>query len=77
MLAAETSGSLQRAMAAVVVFSSLSMGGVGLMADISQTWPRIEADTHTAASLVAIVLSWILYVTAILGLVINILSNQI
>jgi uncharacterized membrane protein len=48
------------AMVAAVVFSSLSMAGVGLMADISQNWRPIQANVHTVLSLLAIVLSWIL-----------------
>jgi uncharacterized membrane protein len=44
----------------VVVFSSLSMASVGLMVDISKNWPPFQAKLHTALSLVAIVLSWIL-----------------
>jgi uncharacterized membrane protein len=44
----------------VVLFSSLSMIGVGLMANISKNWPPIQAYMHTASSLLAIVLSWIL-----------------
>ena len=42
----------------VVVFSSLSMVGVGLMADISKDWPSLQANLHTACSLLAISLSW-------------------
>jgi uncharacterized membrane protein len=45
---------------AVIVFSSLSMASVGLMVDISKNWPLVQAKLHTALSLVAIVLSWIL-----------------
>jgi uncharacterized membrane protein len=44
----------------VVLFSSLSMAGVGLMADMSRNWPPIQAKMHTAFCLLAIVLSWIL-----------------
>jgi uncharacterized membrane protein len=43
-----------------VVFSSLSMAGVGLMADISKNWSPLHKNIHTASSLLAIVLSWIL-----------------
>ena len=48
------------AIVGVLAFSSLSMAGVGLMADISKNWPPIQANLHTAFSLLAIVLSWIL-----------------
>jgi uncharacterized membrane protein len=54
----EPSGRL--AIVGVVLFSSLSMASVGLMADISKNWPPIQAYMHTAFSLLAIVLSWIL-----------------
>jgi uncharacterized membrane protein len=54
----EPSGRL--AILGVLLFSSLSMAGVGLMADISQNWPPIQAHMHTAFCLLAIVLSWIL-----------------
>ena len=47
------------AMIVAVTFSSLSMAGVGLMADISKNGPPIK-NLHTASSLLAIVLSWIL-----------------
>lgn len=43
-----------------VVFSSLSMVGVGFMADISKNWTSLHKKLHTVSSLVAIVLSWIL-----------------
>jgi len=43
-----------------VVFSSLSMAGVGLMADMSKKWSPLHKNIHTASSLLAIVLSWIL-----------------
>jgi uncharacterized membrane protein len=45
---------------AAVVFSSLSMAGVGLCADISKNWTPLHANIHTALSLLAIVLSWTL-----------------
>jgi uncharacterized membrane protein len=48
------------AMVGVVIFCSLSMVGVGLMVDISKSRPPIQAKLHTAFSLLAIVLSWIL-----------------
>jgi uncharacterized membrane protein len=48
------------AIIAAVVFSGLSMAGVGLMADISKNWPSAQANIHTFLSLLAIVLSWIL-----------------
>jgi uncharacterized membrane protein len=48
------------AVIAAVVFSSLSMAGVALMADISQTWDPVQANMHAAFSLLAIVLSWVL-----------------
>ena len=41
-----------------VVFSSLSMAGVGLMADMSKNWSPPHKKLHTASSLLAIVLSW-------------------
>ena len=41
-------------------FSVLSMVGVGLMADISKNWTPLHQNLHTASSLLAIVLSWIL-----------------
>jgi uncharacterized membrane protein len=47
------------AIVGVLIFSSLSMAGVGLMADISKNWPPIQAAMHTACSLLAIALSWI------------------
>jgi uncharacterized membrane protein len=34
------------------------MIGVGLMADISKDWPSIQANLHTACSLLAIIQSW-------------------
>ena len=43
-----------------VVFSSLSMAGVGFMADISKNWTPLHKRIHTVSSLLAIVLSWIL-----------------
>lgn len=43
-----------------MVFSTLSMAGVGLMTDISKNWNPLQKNLHTACSLVAIVLSWIL-----------------
>lgn len=43
-----------------VLFSSLSMAGVGSMADLSSHWSPLHQHLHTAASLLAIVLSWIL-----------------
>ncbi|MDR3639584.1 MAG: DUF1345 domain-containing protein [Isosphaeraceae bacterium] len=43
-----------------VVFSSLSMVGVGLMADLSKNWGPLHKNIHTACSLLAIVLSWVL-----------------
>jgi uncharacterized membrane protein len=45
---------------AAVVFSGLSMAGVGVMADFSRSWPPLQAHIHTAALLLAIVESWIL-----------------
>ena len=45
---------------AAVVFSSLSMISVGLMADVSVTWGPVHRSIHTGCSLLAIVLSWIL-----------------
>jgi len=44
-----------------VVFSSLSMAGVALMADISKNWTPLHQNIHTACSLLTIVLSWILF----------------
>ena len=35
------------------------MGGVGLMVDISKNWSPLQQSMHTASSLLAIVLSWI------------------
>jgi uncharacterized membrane protein len=43
-----------------VVFSSLSMAGVGFMTDISKNWTPLHRNLHTASSLLAILLSWIL-----------------
>ena len=43
-----------------VVFSSLSMAGVGFMTDMSKNWTPLHKNIHTISSLVAIVLSWIL-----------------
>ena len=43
-----------------LVFSSLSMAGVGSMVDISKNWTPLHKNIHTVSSLVAIVLSWIL-----------------
>jgi uncharacterized membrane protein len=43
-----------------VVFSSLSLAGVGVMVDISKNWSPLHAKIHTALSLLAIVLSWTL-----------------
>jgi uncharacterized membrane protein len=43
-----------------VVFSSLSMAGVGFMSDISKTWTPLHKSLHTVSSLLAIVLSWTL-----------------
>lgn len=45
---------------AAAVFSTLSMAGVGLMADISKNWSPLHRKLHTLTSLLAIVLSWIL-----------------
>lgn len=45
---------------AAVVFSSLSMLSVGLMADISKDWGPLQRHIHTACCLAAIVLSWVL-----------------
>ncbi len=43
-----------------VVFSSLSMAGVGFMVDMSKNWTPLHKRIHTVSSLLAIVLSWIL-----------------
>jgi len=43
-----------------VVFSSLSMAGVGFMSDISKKWSPLHKNIHTVSSLLAIVLSWTL-----------------
>jgi len=43
-----------------VVFSGLSLVGVGFMVDIAKNWSPLHAKIHTALSLLAIVLSWIL-----------------
>ncbi len=43
-----------------VVFSGLSIVCVGMMANVSQNWGAVEAGLHTAGSLLAIVLSWVL-----------------
>ncbi len=43
-----------------VLFSCFSMAGVGFMSDISRNWTPLHKNIHTASSLIAIVLSWIL-----------------
>ena len=43
-----------------VIFSSLSMAGVGFMADLSKNWTPLHKNIHTVSSLLAIVLSWAL-----------------
>ena len=43
-----------------VVFSSLSMAGVAFMSDMSRYWTPFHKKLHTASSLLAIVLSWVL-----------------
>jgi uncharacterized membrane protein len=45
---------------AAVVFSTLSLAGIGLMVNISKSWSPLHQNIHTACSLLAIVLSWIL-----------------
>jgi uncharacterized membrane protein len=45
---------------AAVVFSALSLAAVGLMTHMSKNWSPFHQNLHTAASLLAIVLSWIL-----------------
>ena len=45
---------------AALVFSSLSLLSIGLMADISKRWGPLQQHVHTACCLLAIVLSWIL-----------------
>jgi uncharacterized membrane protein len=45
---------------AAMVFSVLSMVGVGLMTDISKNWSPLQKNLHTICSLLAIVLSWIM-----------------
>jgi len=42
-----------------VLFSSLSLVGVGFMVDVSKNWSPIHAQMHTGLSLLAVVLSWI------------------
>ena len=67
-ITARTSGTITRIGSRVtrfviitaVLFSVLSLAGVGFMADISKNWTPLHQNIHTASSLLAIVLSWIL-----------------
>jgi uncharacterized membrane protein len=45
---------------AALAFSTLSMAGVGIMANVSRNWSPVLRSIHTTSSLLAIVLSWIL-----------------